>query len=756
MALINRGPITLKDLKSGTGIAVDDDGTIRSTVTPEGLPAGGTTGQALVKASDADGDVEWGAVAAGVGDVAGPEASADGELALFSDDTGKALKRSNTLTGLFKLVAGVPTLIGAIQAWFETFATAANAAAARTAIGAQAQDSDLDAIAALSVTGFIAKTGSGAVAARQLTNSDGAISVSNPGGVAGNVVLGLVDFVGDGGSGGVKGGVPAPGAGDAAAKKVLAADGTWTLLDFLLALSGGTLTGDLTLAGDPTQALHAATKQYVDALAAGLDVKPSCRAATTANITLSGEQTIDGIAVVAGDRVLVKNQSTASQNGIYVAAAGAWARATDMDAWAEFPGAFFFVEVGTANAATGWVCTVAQGGSLGSTSVTFAQFNAGSTYTAGAGLDLTGNQFALASIATARLLGNVSGSSAAPTALTAAQVLTLLGVSAFITTLLDDADAATARATLGAGDMSKSTYDQDNDGVIDAAALPAGQDVVAADIAFAATDKLLGRATSGAGAGEEITCTAAGRAILDDADAAAQRTTLGAGDVNGQSSSVDSEIALFSGTGGKTIKRASTTGLLKGTSGVLSAAAAGTDYIAPGSGNADSSVSAASTTVAGKVEIATAAETTTGADATRAVSPDGLAGSDYGKRIITIEVFGPTTDCATGDSKKVFRIPVELNGYNLVAVAACVVTAGTTGTMDVQIHRLRSGTPVDMLSTKITIDSTELDTATAATAAVINTSNDDVATADQIHVDVDAVHTTAAKGLLVQLTFQLP
>ena len=93
---------------------------------------------------------------------------------------------------------------------------------------------------------------------------------------------------------------------------------------------------------------------------------------------------------------------------------------------------------------------------------------------------------------------------------------------------------------------------------------------------------------------------------------------------------------------------------------------------------------------------------------------------------------------------------------DLVAVSACVATAGTTGTTDVQIHRVRSATPVDMLSTKITIDSGEVDTATAATAAVVNTSNDDVQTSDQIHVDIDAVSTTAAKGLVVNLQFALP
>lgn len=119
--------------------------------------------------------------------------------------------------------------------------------------------------------------------------------------------------------------------------------------DTKLPLAGGTLMGALTLSGDPSSALHAATKQYVDARAAGLDPKAAVDCATTANITLSGEQTIDGIAT-SGSRVLVKNQSTASQNGIYVSAAGAWARATDMDETAEATkGAFTLVAAGTVN-----------------------------------------------------------------------------------------------------------------------------------------------------------------------------------------------------------------------------------------------------------------------------------------------------------------------------------------------------------------------------------------------------------------------
>ncbi len=181
--------------------------------------------------------------------------------------------------------------------------------------------------------------------------------------------------------------------------------------------------------GDPTGGQDAATKNYVDTVAQGLDAKASVKVATTANITLSGEQTIDDVAVTTGDRVLVKNQSTASQNGIYVVASGSWARATDMDAWAEFPGGYTWVEHGTTNGDTGWVCTNDVGGTLGSTSVTFTQFAGAGSYTATGGITLTGTQFSLSSIADQRIMGNVSGSSAAPIALTASQIKTMLAIA---------------------------------------------------------------------------------------------------------------------------------------------------------------------------------------------------------------------------------------------------------------------------------------------------------------------------------------
>jgi phage-related tail fiber protein len=156
---------------------------------------------------------------------------------------------------------------------------------------------------------------------------------------------------------------------------------------------------NLTNLAEPVNAQDAATKNYVDSTAQGLDTKASCVVATTANITLSGTQTIDGVAVVAGDRVLVKNQTSQPTNGIYVVAAGAWTRSTDMDAWSEFPGAYTFIEQGATQADTGWVCTVNGGGTLGTTNVTWTQFSGAGTYAAGTGLTLSGTTFSITNTA---------------------------------------------------------------------------------------------------------------------------------------------------------------------------------------------------------------------------------------------------------------------------------------------------------------------------------------------------------------------
>ena len=152
-----------------------------------------------------------------------------------------------------------------------------------------------------------------------------------------------------------------------------------------------------TVATTPTGATDIANKLYVDTVAQGLDAKASCVAATTANITLSGAQTIDGVSVVAGNRVLVKNQTLSQNNGLYLCAAGAWTRTTDANTWDALTSAFTFIEQGTLNGDCGFVCTANAGGTLGTTALPWSQFSGAGTFTAGTGLTLTGSVFSLTS-----------------------------------------------------------------------------------------------------------------------------------------------------------------------------------------------------------------------------------------------------------------------------------------------------------------------------------------------------------------------
>lgn len=147
----------------------------------------------------------------------------------------------------------------------------------------------------------------------------------------------------------------------------------------------------ITAVADPTAPQHAATKNYVDGVAVGIDWKKSVRMTTTADITLSGLQTIDGVVGAADDRVLVKDQTTGSENGLYDMKSGAWVRSSDADTDAEVSaGLAAFVEEGTVNADTGWVLTTNDPIVVGTTALTFTQFTGIGELVAGTGLTKTG------------------------------------------------------------------------------------------------------------------------------------------------------------------------------------------------------------------------------------------------------------------------------------------------------------------------------------------------------------------------------
>jgi hypothetical protein len=157
------------------------------------------------------------------------------------------------------------------------------------------------------------------------------------------------------------------------------------------------------VAATPVDDADIANKAYVDSIAQGLDIKASCLYATTTIVTLSGLGTQAGgdwpSSLTAGDRILVKSQANAAQNGIYAAAAGAWTRTADMDTWAQVPGAFTFVESGTTLLNTGWVTTAAPTGTIGVTNMPWTQFSGAGAYIAGTGLTLTGNTFSITNTA---------------------------------------------------------------------------------------------------------------------------------------------------------------------------------------------------------------------------------------------------------------------------------------------------------------------------------------------------------------------
>ncbi len=169
-------------------------------------------------------------------------------------------------------------------------------------------------------------------------------------------------------------------------------------LDQMAAPTGSVSLNSQTITNlaDPVNTQDAATRGFVEATSQGLDVKDSCTAATTANITIStalnNGDTLDGVTLSTNDRVLVKNQSTASQNGIYVVGASP-ARAADLAAGADAAGFFTFVEQGTVNAENGFVCTSNKGSAVvGTNNLTIAQFSGAGQIIAGAGIQKSGNE----------------------------------------------------------------------------------------------------------------------------------------------------------------------------------------------------------------------------------------------------------------------------------------------------------------------------------------------------------------------------
>lgn len=153
-----------------------------------------------------------------------------------------------------------------------------------------------------------------------------------------------------------------------------------------------TTTG--TISTQPSGATDIVNLLALQSYVAGISWKQPCAVATLTPITLSGLQLIDTYTTLPGDRVLVKDQGSAAENGIYLASAGAWTRALDANVWDEFIAAISFIEYGTQKGGA-WFCTAQPGGTLGVTALNWSQFTTSATYSAGTGLTLTGTVFSI-------------------------------------------------------------------------------------------------------------------------------------------------------------------------------------------------------------------------------------------------------------------------------------------------------------------------------------------------------------------------
>lgn len=203
---------------------------------------------------------------------------------------------------------------------------------------------------------------------------------------------------------------------------------------------------------DGTNPTDAVTKQQLDAIARGLDWKNSVRVASTTNLTLSGPQSIDGTSVVAGDRVLAKDQTTASTNGIYVVASGAWTRATDFDDSTEVTAAAAIpIETGTVNGDAVFILATDGAITVGTTSLSFTRLGgAGVSYTAGNGLTLSGASFSVTPKSGGGIVVDGTGVSIDPT---------YSGIAKRYATNVPTSASATITHSLGTLDVHVAVYE---------------------------------------------------------------------------------------------------------------------------------------------------------------------------------------------------------------------------------------------------------------------------------------------------------
>lgn len=277
--------------------------------------------------------------------------------------------------------------------------SATTATGARTALGlaigsdVQAYSADTSSLASLSGTvGIPVRTSANTFAMRQIAVA-ARLAVTNPAGTAGDPTLDLATLS-DGATGTFLK-LTRDGYGRVSGTTAVVAADITTLVNSIYApINNAVFTGTTTLGQAPTADLHAATKLYVDSTAAGQRVRDAVRVKSTANVVVATGTllTIDGVITVAGDRVLLTDQTAGAENGVYIAGTGAWTRATDFDGAGEVVGgATFWVNEGTTWVDTGWTLTTNDPITVGTTSLVFTQSSALGQITAGAGLTKTGS-----------------------------------------------------------------------------------------------------------------------------------------------------------------------------------------------------------------------------------------------------------------------------------------------------------------------------------------------------------------------------
>jgi len=273
-------------------------------------------------------------------------------------------------------------------------------------------------------------------------------------------------------------------------------------------------------------------------------------------------------------------------------------------------------------------------------------------------------------------------------------------------------------------------------GVIVNADLNASADIALSKLVSAASGSTLLAAANG-----DLTAVL----VSGDFTIAADGTgALEAGVILNADINASADIALS-----KLVSAASGSALIAAANGEFAAVEI-TGDVAVGADGTSTAVSATSTTK-GISELAIASEVDTGTDAGRTITPDALAGSKIGKKIIELVPFERTSSITSGDGKADLVIPPALNGMNLVYANAAVLTAGSSGATVVMLYNVTDS--ADMLATGATISS---GTTGFGVSGAIATAADDVATGDLLRLDIDSVCTTAEKGLLVTLEFQLP